>query len=238
MEGGLWDNARIRSRNYTCTPRPTRVVTFEPRMAAAPKSVLFGMIAALAAALGVFAALQLSTPRGGALQSGTLLPQPRPLPEFRLIDQDGRPYTRRELQGAWTLLFPGFTYCPDVCPTTLALLKRVKTQLAPQGQTLRVVLLSVDPQRDTPARLQAYVQQFDPDFRGVTAPEPQLADIARSLGIAYARVPGPTPESYQMDHSASLVLLDPQAQVVAYFTPPFAVDTLSADLVQAMASRP
>lgn len=204
-------------------------------MATASRSVLFGVIAALAAALGVFAALQLR-PSGVQLQSGTLLPQPRPLPELRLIDQDGQPYGRDRLAGAWTLIFPGFTYCPDVCPTTLALLKRVKAQL-PAQPPLRVMLLSVDPQRDTPARLKRYVQQFDPAFLGVTAPEPQLGEVARSLGIAYARVPGSTPESYQMDHSAALILLDPQAQVVAYLTPPFKVETLAADLARVMENR-
>lgn len=203
-------------------------------MTAATRSILFGVVAALATALGVLAALQLQ-PRV-ELQSGTLLPQPRPLPELRLVDQDGQPFGRDRLAGAWTLVFPGFTYCPDVCPTTLALLKRVKAQL-PEQPALRVVLLSVDPQRDTPARLKRYVQQFDPAFLGVTAPEPQLGEIARQLGVAYARAPGPTPESYQMDHSAALILLDPQARVVAYLTPPFKLETLAADLAQVMERR-
>lgn len=212
--------------------------TFRSRMAAAHKTLLYGVIAALAAVLGVFAAVQLSgTGTGAALQSGTVLPQPRPLPEFRLIDQDGQPFTGRELAGDWTLLFPGFTYCPDVCPTTLALLKRVKAQLAERGRPVKVVLFSVDPERDTPPRLKQYVQQFDPGFRGVTAPEPQLAMIARALGVAYARVPGATPESYQMDHSAAIVLLDPQAQIVAYLTPPFDAAVLTDDIARVMENR-
>ncbi|PPE71924.1 SCO family protein [Solimonas fluminis] len=199
-------------------------------MANAHKSVLYGMIAALAAVLGVVVAVTLSQPRGTAeLQSGTLLPQPRALPAFTLTDQDGQPFTAASLAGRWTLLFPGFTYCPDVCPTTLALLKQVKAGLGPE-QPLHVVFLSVDPERDTPARLKSYIAQFDPAFVGVTVGEPQLADVTRALGIAYAKVPGASPESYQMDHSASMILLNPQGQIVAYLTPPFEAGRLVADL--------
>lgn len=199
-------------------------------MANAHKPVLYGMIAALAAVLGVVVAVTVLQPRGSAgLQSGTLLPQPRALPAFTLTDQDGQPFTAASLAGRWTLLFPGFTYCPDVCPTTLALLKQVKAGLGADSG-LRVVFLSVDPERDTPERLKSYVAQFDPAFVGVTVAEPQLAEITRALGIAYAKVPGATPESYQMDHSAAMILLNPQGQIAAYLTPPFELAKLVADL--------
>lgn len=199
-------------------------------MANAHKPVLYGMIAALAAVLGVVVAVTLSQPRGSAdLQSGTLLPQPRALPAFTLSDQDGQPFTPASLQGSWTLLFPGFTYCPDVCPTTLAMLKQVKAGLGPDS-ALRVVFFSVDPERDTPARLKSYVAQFDPSFVGVTVAEPELAKVAQGLGIAYAKVPGATPEAYQMDHSASMILLNPQGQIAGYLTPPFEPARLVADL--------
>ena len=199
-------------------------------MANAQKSVLYGVIAALAAVLGVVVAVTVSQPRGTAeLQSGTLLPQPRALPAFSLKDQDGQPFTNASLNGSWTLLFPGFTYCPDVCPTTLALLKQVKAGLGPD-HPLRVAFLSVDPERDTPERMKSYLGQFDPAFVGVTVGEPQLADITRALGIAYAKVPGASPESYQMDHSASMILLNPQGNITAYLTPPFDPARLVADL--------
>ncbi|HSW11306.1 MAG TPA: SCO family protein [Solimonas sp.] len=198
-------------------------------MAKAHNSILYGFIGAIAAVLGIVVALQFSTPRGTELQSGTQLPQPRALPAFELVDQDAQPFGAPQLAGRWTLLFPGFTYCPDVCPTTLALLKQVNAGLD-ESLRPRVVFLSVDPERDTPARLKSYVSHFDPGFFGVTAPEPQLSAIARGLGIAYAKVPGSSPDSYQMDHSASLILLDPQARIVAYFSPPFDPAKLSADL--------
>jgi len=199
-------------------------------MANAHKSVLYGMIAALAAVLGIVVAVTLSQPRGGAeLKAGTLLPQPRALPAFTLTDQDGKPFTAANLAGQWTLVFPGFTYCPDVCPTTLALLKQVKAGLGPD-HPVRVVFLSVDPERDTPQRLKTYLGQFDPSFIGVTAFEPQLAEITKALIIVYGKVPGATPESYQMDHSATMTLLNPQGQVAGYLTPPFVVPTLVEDL--------
>jgi protein SCO1/2 len=199
-------------------------------MANAHKSVLYGMIAALAAVLGIVVAVTLSQPRGGAeLKAGTLLPQPRALPAFTLTDQDGKPFTAADLAGQWTLVFPGFTYCPDVCPTTLALLKQVKAGLGPD-HPVRVVFLSVDPERDTPQRLKTYLGQFDPSFIGVTAFEPQLAEITKALIIVYGKVPGATPESYQMDHSATMTLLNPQGQVAGYLTPPFVVPTLVEDL--------
>ncbi len=198
-------------------------------MASAQKSILFGMIAAFATALGVVvASLFFGGSSNGELQNGTLLKQARALPEFSLTDQDGQAFTRKSLEGQWNLVFAGFTYCPDVCPTTLALLKQVQGKVAPQQ--FRVVFLSVDPERDTPARMKDYVSHFSSDFVGVTAGEPQLSEVARSIGFAYAKVPGSTPESYQMDHSAALALVNPQAQIVGYFSPPFDGDKLAADL--------
>lgn len=198
-------------------------------MASAQKSILFGMIAAFAAALGVVvASLFFGGSGNGELQSGTLLKQPRALPEFSLTDHHGQAFTRQSLEGQWNLVFAGFTYCPDVCPTTLALLKQVQGKVAPQQ--FRVLFLSVDPERDTPERMKDYIGHFSSDFVGATAGEPQLSEIARGIGFAYAKVPGTTPESYQMDHSAALALVNPQAQIVGYFSPPFDSDKLAADL--------
>lgn len=194
------------------------------------------MLAAVAVALGIGAASWYYAPRTAELRSGTLLQQPRPLPEFSLVDQDGTAYTRARLEGGWTVLFAGFTHCPDVCPTTLALLKDVRRRAAADVD-LRVLFLSVDPQRDTPATLKAYTSHFDPSFAGVTAPEPQLGQFARALGLAYAKVPGASDDTYQMDHSAALVLIDPQARIAGYFSPPFDAEVLARDLAAAIQRR-
>lgn len=196
-------------------------------------------LAASAALLGLAAASfwygAAETP-GVQLATGTLLPQPRQVSDFSLTGDDGQPYTRQQLAGGWTVLFPGFVHCPDVCPTTLAMLKQLEAKLAAQGAPLRVVFLSVDPARDTPEQMRGYVQYFNPAFRAVTAPEPQLGAFTRELGIAYAKVPGESADSYSMDHTAALVLLNPQAQVAGYFSPPFNVDALAADLAKVIKS--
>ncbi|MFT4046095.1 MAG: SCO family protein [Solimonas sp.] len=196
----------------------------------ANRGLLLVVASAAALAIGVLAAFWLQTPATVALQSGTMLPQPRALGEFRAVDQDGAAGSRSRFEGRWTVVFPGFTSCPDVCPTTLALLKNVQAGLGDDAGKLRVVFLSVDPERDTPARLKSYVQYFDPSFEALVAEPEQLKTLAQMLGVAYAKVPGATPETYTMDHSAALIVLDPQARIVGYLTPPFDSAKLIADL--------
>lgn len=201
------------------------------------KSKLLAPALAIAAMLlGLAAASFWLAPQDSPIQTGTLLPQPRQLNDFNLIGDDGQPFTRERLQGRWSIVFPGFTHCPDICPTTLAMLKAVNDRLAASGGAINVLFLSVDPQRDGPVQLASYVRHFHAQFLGATAQEPELARFTRELGIAYAQVPGSTPQTYTMDHSASLVLLNPQVQVAAYFTPPFSVDTLAADLLKLIRS--
>jgi protein SCO1/2 len=185
---------------------------------------------ALALIAGILAAVYLSAPKTLTIQSGTLLQQPRALPEFSLIDQDGAAFTREQLLGHWTLIFPGFTYCPDVCPTTLAMLKNVESQLGPRAEQLRVAMFSIDPER--------YVSHFSPRFQGVTVAEPGLRSMAQTLGVAYIKVPGDTADSYTMDHSAALILINPRAELAGYFTTPLQAPALLADLKQIIDRTP
>jgi len=186
--------------------------------------------AALAAGLGGYwLALQLD--RGGPrLASGSWLPQPKGLGEFTLADADGRAFTRRELRGAPTLVFFGFTHCPDVCPATLMKLAQVRKRAALPA--LRVLFVSIDPQRDTAALLGAYVRAFDPAFVGVTGDARTLAALAARFGVAVNRVALPGGD-YTLDHSAVVFLVDSAARVAAIFTPPFEVAPLAADLRRA-----
>jgi len=201
-----------------------------PTNAAANRGLLILIASAAALALGMLAALWLQKPKTITLQSGTLLQAPRPLGEFAAVDQDGAPVGRAQFEGHWTLIFPGFTSCPDICPTTLALLKNVHGSLGDDAAKLRVTLLSVDPERDTPERLKQYVHYFDPSFTGLSTTPENLKTVAQMFGIAYVKVPGATPETYTMDHSAALIVVDPQARIAAYLTPPFDVTKLGADL--------
>jgi protein SCO1 len=182
--------------------------------------------AVCAGAAGFWLAQQLDR-RTPQLASGTWLPQPKTVAEFQLTDTTGRPFTRRDLTGAPTLVFFGFTHCPDVCPTTLLKLAQVEKHAAIPG--LRVLFISVDPQRDTPPVLGMYVHAFDPQFQGLTGDSRAIAAVARNFGVAVNRVELPGGD-YTMDHSAVVFLLDAAARIVAIFTPPFEVTALSADL--------
>jgi protein SCO1/2 len=192
------------------------------------RNIVLLVIAAVALASGLLVAMALK-PSAVALQSGTLLPQPRVLPELGLSDSHGQPYPLARFQGHWTVLFPGFTSCPDICPTTLALLKQVRAQLGAKAPALTVVMLTIDPERDTPETLTHYVEYFDPAFVGLRSPEPNLQRVAQSLGVVYTKVPDAQSGSYTMDHSAAMILINPQGQLAGYITPPYQLAALVSD---------
>jgi protein SCO1 len=200
--------------------------------------VLLLVVAVAALGLGAWTAAKLQGPSDASqptLTSGILLTAPRPVGDFALTDQDGQPFTRRRLDGHWTLLFAGFTHCPDVCPTTLGVMKAVAERL-PQDAPLEMVFLSVDPERDTPEQLKRYVRYFSPTLVGATGGADQLQALCANLGLAYMKVPGAKASGYTMDHSAALVLLDRQGRVAAYFQPPHRAETLAADLGRVLAA--
>jgi protein SCO1 len=185
--------------------------------------------AVCAAVAGFFLAHQLD--RGGPqLASGTWLPTPKSVADFHLIDTTGRPFTRADLAGAPTLVFFGFTNCPDVCPTTLLKLAQVKKHSGIAN--LRVLFVSIDPQRDTPPKLGLYVHAFDGSFQGLTGEPQAISAVARNFGVAVNRVELPGGD-YTMDHSSVVFLLDDAANIDAIFTPPFETAALDADLKRA-----
>jgi protein SCO1 len=182
---------------------------------------------AAAAAIGVGAALVTSAPEPVALRSGTALAEPRPLPEFSLVDAHGRPFGRAALERRWSILFSGFTHCPDVCPTTLALLANLRSRMP--ADDLQFVFLSVDPDRDTPDVVARYLAHFGDGLVGVTGPPMEVDRLAGALGLAHVRNPG-ADGGYTVDHSTALVLIDPEARIAGYFTAPHDPDALAADL--------
>ncbi len=190
------------------------------------------MVAVLAAGGGVWVAKRTSD-QAPQLTSGTWLPQPRPLSAFSLTDHAGQPFTPQSLKGRPTLVFFGFTHCPDVCPTTLAKLSQVVKAANIPGLT--VLLVSVDPQRDTPEQLERYVHAFNPDFKAVTGKPEEIERVAREFGVAVVRV-DIAGGDYTVDHSAVVFLLNDQGQRVALFTPPFEIEPVAADL-RAVADR-
>jgi protein SCO1/2 len=163
------------------------------------------------------------------LQSGTFLPTPKTLAPFDLVDTRGAPASPATLAGHPTLVFFGFTHCPDVCPTTLALLADVQKKAGIPG--LKVALITVDPERDTPAQLGTYIASFGGDLIGLTGDARGIVDASRSFGVASARVDLGA-GNYTMDHSAAVFALDSQARIVAVFTPPLRASALAGDLAK------
>jgi protein SCO1 len=197
--------------------------------------IAVNLLAVCAMAVAVVAVLKAPGPKppatgpAPALEAGTLLPEPRPLPEFALVDHHGRPFGPGRLAGEWTLVFAGFTHCPDICPATLAILAGLDERLQADGVELQMLFVSVDPERDHPAVLADYVAHFSGRLIGATGEKGEIDTLMAGLGFAYIRVPLGG-DSYTVDHSAALALVDPRGRVAAYFTPPLRPAALAADL--------
>ena len=188
-----------------------------------------GLIAFVALIIGVVVAIYIAPPgSANKTQHVNMYPQARALPDFQLIDHNNQPFTTENLLGHWSLVFVGYTYCPDICPTTLAELKDVYPglQQIPSEFPIQVVLLSVDPMRDTPARLNEYINFFDPDFIAVSGEHPQLFPLVRAMGMMYSMSESTDNPNYLVDHSSSVVVVNPKAQVVGRFKPDFVVGKL------------
>lgn len=169
-------------------------------------------------------------PPAAGQSSGFYLPEPLPLEPFTLVDHEALPFTRDRLEGRWTLLVFGYTRCPDVCPITLAQVRDTRALLR-QSPALDVaaVFVSIDPERDTPDRVAAYVAAFDEDLIGVTGTAEAIAAFAGQLRVKYAPTRG-SPGGYLVDHSSSVALLTPRAELTALFSVPLRPERLASDL--------
>ena len=190
-------------------------------------AVLALLLAAVLAVRGIGNAPQ-------ALQRATALPTPMPLPEFRLVDQDGAAFTRDSLRQRQTLLFFGFTHCPDICPATLqqlALARRALADRQPAGAIPPdILLISVDPDRDTPDALKAYTAIFGPGIFGATGARDALLALTSPLGIFFET--GEAGETgYAVNHSAAVLFINERAELQAVFSAPHDVDSFVADLL-------
>lgn len=205
------------------------------------------LIAALAAALGLWAAQHYFAPSARstlpATQAVRLFEPARTLPAFTLRQSDGTALVPGELKGHWTLVFLGFTHCPDVCPTTLAEMAKAQKQWAalPEATRPRVLFVSVDPDRDTPDRIGEYAHAFHRDTIAATADVPALEQFAKSLSMVFAKVPPPEgipADQYSVDHSASMAVLDPQGRMAGIVQPPFDALAIAADMTALTQASP
>jgi protein SCO1 len=172
------------------------------------------------------------------LATGTLLAPSRALADFSLIDNQGRSFGPANLHGHWSLMFFGYTNCPDFCPTTLTTLAAVEKRLrAVKAATPQVIFVSVDAKRDTPAQLAKYVPYFDPDFVGLTAvDQPAIEALARKWGVAVLIRPA-ADGNYTVDHSGDIFVIDPAGRLAAVLSGPFTVEALQSDIQRLVAGH-
>ena len=166
--------------------------------------------------------------------AGLLWPNPKQLHAFSTLDHEGQVFGLEKLQGKWSFLFFGFTHCPDICPITLSVLNEVKTLIEKDGQhgDTQVVFVSIDPERDTPAQLAAYVDYFNKDFIGLGGSQAQIQSLAGQIGVMYFRGETSATGDYLMDHSASAFLIDPRGRLIGVFSAPHAAADVAARFMQ------
>lgn len=168
----------------------------------------------------------------GEVPTATEIRDKAPLPAFALQGPRGK-FGNADLVGRWSFVFFGYTQCPDICPTALALMKELKARLAasaavPPVPTFQVVFVSVDPRRDTAQLLGEYMAAFDPSFIGVSGTDVELSALTKALGVYYQRNDAADTRNYAVDHSAAIYLIDPQGRLAAVFSPPQEASKLAA----------
>jgi len=165
------------------------------------------------------------------LSKATQLPSPKPVTDFRLIDHNSKPFTRERLQGTWTFVFFGYTHCPDVCPTSLTMLGQVQKTLEQSApdELPQVLFISVDPERDSVEQLARFTPYFHPTFLGVTGEPDEIQRLSRQLGILYMRTEGESTDDYLVDHSAAIMLFDPDGRFHAVFSAPHEPESMASD---------
>jgi protein SCO1/2 len=150
--------------------------------------------------------------------------------DFALTAHDGTPRRLADFRGKVVVVFFGFTQCPDVCPTALSTLAEAKRQLGADGANVQGVLITIDPERDTPELLRNYVPAFDPSFVGLYGDAEATARVAKEFKVLYRKVPGSTPDTYTMDHSAGMYVFDPQGRLRLFASHGTGADALAHDL--------
>lgn len=199
------------------------------------------VIAALLLGTAIAAGLALALRNAGepaALLTATVLPAGNELPDFALLDQHGAPVDRTVFQGQWDLVFFGFTHCPDICPATLSVLGQARRELGAQHQEPlpRIVLVSVDPERDTPEDMARYIAYFGEGNLGLTGDLAEIRKLTDALGIFFAKAAS-NGGTYGVDHSTVVLVIDPQGRLKALFSAPHQVETFVHDLPLIMANR-
>lgn len=161
---------------------------------------------------------------------GTLLQSEESARDFTLQATDGQSHSLSDLRGKWVMLYFGYTFCPDVCPTTMADLRQMKQELGSQGENIQVVMVTLDPERDTIERLASYVAAFDPGFIGMTGDEQAIADAATQFGVFHDQRTVEGASDYLIDHTSIVSVLDPEGHLRYVFPYGIGGPEMAADM--------
>ena len=250
FDGGLWrcwlGHIRFGGGNDECDGESITLIAYLPvesrtlnnktqsHCLMGPKKFIVAIVMAVALSAGIFIAARLQAP--AEVQTAYVLPAATPLPDFALLDQDGNEVTPDTFRDHWDLVFFGFTHCPDICPATLQILSAAREELSSNGQSPlpRIVLVSVDPERDTPELLAKYVAYFGDDNLGVTGSLEETRKLTSALGIYFEKQPGET-DNYSVDHSAAVLVVNPDAEFHALFGGTHRIENFLHDLPILMA---
>lgn len=164
-----------------------------------------------------------------------LFDAPRSIPDIQLTSARGEDWGKADLEGQWNLLFFGYTFCPDICPTTMAELRQLTLEMPEkEREQLQITMISVDPERDTPEQMHSYLSFFDAGFAGASGDPSELARLAQAFSVAYIE-PDTSEDNYLVDHSGQVVMVDPQGRYVGFLRPPLRPAQLSELMPRVMA---
>ena len=203
------------------------------------KKPLLFFIVPLALVMGVYSALMIFDPPPIKLQAATWLgEQARPLPAFSMTDHNQQPFDNQSIQGKWQLLFFGYTHCPDICPDTLQVLADAYDSIydLTAKDSLQIVFVSIDPERDSLSRMKAYVEHFHKGFLSARSSLPELQPLTQALGIHHS-VEIVADGKVQVEHSGVLILVDPQGRFSGLFSSPHNAEEIAHDLVALIKGR-
>lgn len=206
------------------------------------QKTVFILVALVALVIGLTVYRVLNTERqldtAELLDAGiVMLPQGRDMPDVSLTNQDGEAVSMEQLEGRWNLLFFGYTFCPDICPATLAELRQLRGKLPEEvNQRLQPILVSVDPERDTPEQLKKYLDYFGAGFIGLTGPLDDIQTLANAAGVPF--IPGDTSKKdYTVDHGANLALIGPDGRLRGFIRAPMRTEKLAEQLSAVLLSE-
>ena len=191
--------------------------------------VLFSLFVLILAACG-------ADPTDPTAYNGTLLPTPIPITDFTLTDGDGQAVSLSDFRDKVVLVYFGYTFCPDVCPTTMADLGRVQRELDDAGESIQVLMITVDPQRDTPELLADYVTHFHPTFKGLAGTKQEIDGAAEQFGVFYEAHEGSEASGYLVDHTARVFVVNQEGAYELSFPFETSVEDMVADLRLLMGS--